>query len=155
MEFGLGILPEKSKISGAIILTREDGVPPEVSGFRRRPRPEVRDRTVLTPEAAGIKESARGAVALLLADLARREHRQPEMRPQTSPRKDKSTALRATHSPATARKGGTQGEGTGGPVKCLNRPQEGTANRPYFAYKIFGLGSHNPGGEKFSRIYRD
>ena len=68
-----------------------------------------RDRAVLTPEAAGIKKSARGAVALLLADLARREHRQPEMRPQTSPRKDKSTALRATHSPATATEGGTQG----------------------------------------------
>ena len=22
-------------------------------------------------------------------------------------------------------------------MKCLNRPQEGPANRPYFAYKIF------------------
>ena len=103
-------------------MTREDGVPPEVSGFRLRPRPEVRDRVVLTPEAAGIKKSARGAVALLLADLARREHRHPEMRPQTSPRKDKSTALRATHSPTTARKGDIQGKGSGAPVKCLNRP---------------------------------
>ena len=74
-------------------MTREEEVPPEVSGFRRRPGPEVRDRTVLTPEAVG------NAVAFLLADLARREHRHPEMRPQTSPRKDKSTAHRATHSP--------------------------------------------------------
>jgi hypothetical protein len=39
-------------------MTREDGVPPEVSGFRRRSRPEVRDRTVLTPEPVG-KKSAR------------------------------------------------------------------------------------------------
>jgi len=31
------------------------------------------------------------------------------MHPQTSPRNDKSTAYRATHRPATARKGGTQG----------------------------------------------
>jgi hypothetical protein len=40
---------------------------PEASGFRLRPRPEVRDRTVLSPEAVG------NAVALILADLARRE----------------------------------------------------------------------------------
>jgi hypothetical protein len=39
----------------------------------------------------------------------------------------------------------------GGPVKCLNRPQEGPANRPYFAYKIYGLGSHRPGGGFFCR----
>jgi hypothetical protein len=65
-------------------LTREDGVPPEVSVFRFRPRSEVRDRAVLTPGAAGIKKSARVSVALLLAELARREHRHPEMRPQTS-----------------------------------------------------------------------
>lgn len=114
---------------------------PEACGFRFRPRSGVWDRVVLTPEAASIEESARGDVALLLADLACREHRHPEMRPQTSPRKDKSTAHRATHSPTTARKGAPMGKFTGGPVKCLNRPQEGPANRPYFAYKIFGLGS--------------
>ncbi len=68
---------------------------------------------MLTPEAAGIKKSARGAVALLLADLARQEHRQPKMHPQTSPRKDKSTVLRATHSPTTARKRSPQGRGRG------------------------------------------
>lgn len=37
------------------------------------------------------------------------EHRHPKMRPQT-PRKDKSTAHRATHSATMAREGGTQGE---------------------------------------------
>jgi len=70
--------------------------------------PEVRDRAVLAPEAAGGKKSARGVVPLLLADLARREHRQPEMRPQTSTKQGKSTAHRATHSPTTGRKGGTK-----------------------------------------------
>ena len=64
---------------------------------------------VLTPEAAGGKKSARSAVALLLDELSRREHRHPEMRPQTSHRKDKSTAHRATHSAATARKRSPQG----------------------------------------------
>ena len=43
---------------------------PEVSGFRPRPRPEVRDRSVLTQEEVGTKKSARGHVAPLLADLA-------------------------------------------------------------------------------------
>ncbi len=57
-------------------MTREDGVPPEVSGFRLRPRAEVRERTVLTPEAAGAKKSARGVLALLLVDLARGKHLQ-------------------------------------------------------------------------------
>ena len=66
-------------------MTREDGVPPEASGFRLRPRPEVRDWVVPTPEAAGVQKSAWGAIAFLLAELARREHRHPEMRPQTSP----------------------------------------------------------------------
>ena len=33
-------------------------------------------------------------------------------------------------------------------MKCLNRPQEGPANRPYFAYKVFGAGSHHPGGSR-------
>ena len=67
------------------------------------------ERVVPTPEAAAIKESAWGVVPPLLADLARRGHRQTEMRPKTAPRKDKSTALSATHSAATARKRGTQG----------------------------------------------
>jgi len=88
------------------------------------------------PEAAGIKKAEQGSVALPLADLGRRKHRHPEMRPQTSPREDKSAALRATRSPATARKGGNQGESTGGPVKCLNRPRKG---RPQldFGFEIF------------------
>ncbi len=91
----------------------------------------IGERVVPTPEAAtGIKESAWGPIALLLAELARREHRHPEMRPQTSPRKDKSTAHRATHSPTTARKRGTPkgGGSAGGAVKCLNRPPEGPRN---------------------------
>jgi hypothetical protein len=42
-------------------------------------------------------------------------HRQPEMRPQTSPREEKSTALRATQSLATATAGGTpNGKGSVG-----------------------------------------
>ena len=42
--------------------------------------------------------------------------------PQTSPRKGISTALRATHSAATARKGGTPRERHGGPqVSPANR----------------------------------
>jgi hypothetical protein len=69
----------------------------------------VGERVVPTPEAAAIKESAWGVVPPLLAELTRRGHRQPEMRPQTSPLKDKSTALRATHSYATATEGGIQG----------------------------------------------
>ncbi|MGO9578657.1 MAG: hypothetical protein ACLP2P_04510 [Desulfobaccales bacterium] len=74
----------------------------------------VLDLTVLTPEAAGRKKSARGGVALLLAGLARREHRHPEMRPQDFPRKDKSTAHRATHSPTAARKRPPKGKLQGG-----------------------------------------
>ena len=69
----------------------------------------MRDLTVLTPEAAGGKKSARGVLALILADIARRKHRHPEMPPKTSPRKDKSTVLRATHRPTMARKGDIQG----------------------------------------------
>jgi hypothetical protein len=42
----------------------------------------MRARAVLTPEAAGGKKSALGGVAPLLADLTRREHWNPEMRPQ-------------------------------------------------------------------------
>ncbi|OGP69986.1 MAG: hypothetical protein A2Y80_04880 [Deltaproteobacteria bacterium RBG_13_58_19] len=90
-------------------------------------------------------------MALLLAELARRGHRQPEMRPKPSTNQGNSTALRATQSPTTARKGAPKGRKYGGPVKCLNRPQEGPANRPYFAYKIYGLGSHRPGGGFFCR----
>lgn len=79
---------------------------PETWGFRLRQRSRVRDRAVLTQEAASMKNFARGSVALLLADLAHREHRHPEMRPQTSTKQGKSNALRATHSPTTATEGG-------------------------------------------------
>ena len=81
-------------------MTRKDGVPPELSGFRLRPRPRARDRELQTPEAVG------NAVALLLADLSRREHLHQNA-PLNLPRKDQSTALRATHSAATATEGGT------------------------------------------------
>ena len=56
-----------------------------------------------------IKKSARAVIALFLAELARRKHLQPEMRPKTSTKQGISTAPRATHSRATGRKGGTQG----------------------------------------------
>ena len=51
-----------------------------------------------------------GGVALILAELARRGHLQPEMRLQTFPWKDKSTAPRAIRRPTTARKRSPQGE---------------------------------------------
>ena len=111
------------------IITLPGKMPPLISisgidicGGGRFQMAVIGERGVPTPEAAtGIKESAWGVVAPLLADLARRGHRHPEMRPQTSPRKDKSTAHRATHSPATARKRSPKGR-AGGAVKCLNRP---------------------------------
>ncbi len=37
-------------------------------------------------------------------------------------------------------------------MKCLNRPQEGPATRPYFAYKIFDLGPIDPAGVSFAGI---
>ncbi len=101
---------------------------------------------MLTPEAASIEESARDDVALLLADLARREHRHPEMRPQTSLRKDKSTAHRATHSPATARKGAIKAE-MGGAVKCLNRRRKAPPACYILLIKFLGQ-THNWGGLK-------
>jgi hypothetical protein len=57
------------------------------------------------------EKSARDAIALLLSDIARRGHRHPEMRARTSPRKDKSTALRATHSPEEEDVGVSPGDG--------------------------------------------
>ena len=45
-------------------------------GFRPIPKSRVRDRVVLIPEAAAIKKSGWGAVALLLAELTRRKHLQ-------------------------------------------------------------------------------
>jgi len=56
------------------MMTQEEEVPPEVSGFRIRPRAKVRDQVMLTPEAKSINKSARGGVALLLPELARRKH---------------------------------------------------------------------------------
>jgi hypothetical protein len=94
---------------------------------------------MLTPGAISIKKSAR-VVALLLANTARREHQYPPKPPQPSLRKDKSTALRATHSPATPRKGPTPRGKYRVACKMLKSPHEGLATRPHFAYKIFGLG---------------
>ena len=71
----------------------------------------ARDRAARTPEAAWYPEIGMGVVALPRPDLARRGHRHPEMRPKPSTQKDKSTALRATHSPTTARKGESREEG--------------------------------------------
>jgi hypothetical protein len=66
----------------------------------------VRDMTVLKPEAAIIKKSAQGSVAFLLANTARREHRNAELHLQTFPRKDKSTLLGATTAPPWPQQGG-------------------------------------------------
>lgn len=56
------------------MVTQEEEVPPEVFGFRIRPRVKVRDQVVLTPGAKSINRSARGGVALLLPELARQKH---------------------------------------------------------------------------------
>lgn len=55
----MGILPKSRKFSGEIILTGGRKSRPEACGSRLRPRSRVRDRTVLTPEGAGRKQSAR------------------------------------------------------------------------------------------------
>jgi hypothetical protein len=95
-------------------MTRQEKVSPEVSGFRLRPKTRGVGSGRADTKTEGIQKSARGPSPLLLADLACWEHREPEMHPKTSLRKDKSTALMATHSPTTPRKGGTQGkEGQG------------------------------------------
>jgi hypothetical protein len=47
----LEILPKNRKFSGAIMMAQEEEIPPEVSGFRLRPRSEVWGRVVLTPYA--------------------------------------------------------------------------------------------------------
>ncbi len=143
----MGILPKNRKISRAIIMTWEEEVPPEASGFQLRPRPEVSDRAVLTPGAAGIKKSARGSVALLLADLAHPRHRQPERSAKPFPWKDKSTALRATHSPIAATEGGSQGkawvtlpprQGSAGTI--TRRPAAARYPGRIFGLKFLGIG---------------
>ncbi|MDO9574307.1 MAG: hypothetical protein Q7I94_04855 [Candidatus Contubernalis sp.] len=88
------------------------------------------------------------------------------MRPKTAPRKDKSTALSATHSPTTTRKGSPQGKGG----RCnpatrpgVRQPQTNAATMPprpqpnaarypgrIYGFKIFG-GKEGRGGV----FYRD
>jgi hypothetical protein len=55
-------------------------------------------------------EIGTGIIALLLAVTAGQGHRYPQKPPQPSLWEDKSTVLRATQRPTTARKGGTHGE---------------------------------------------
>ena len=62
-----------------------------------------------------------GAAALTLAELAPGGTGNLRCAPRPSPRKDKSTALRATHSPTTARKRSPQGKGGQGGVKGARR----------------------------------
>lgn len=110
-------------------------------------RPRVRARAVLTPEAAGVKKSARGVLALILADLARREHPNLRCAPRTSPRKDKSTAHRATHSPATARKGFTsQGGVYRRACEMLKSPAGRPRQRTIFLLIKFWGGGKKAGG---------
>jgi len=54
------------------------------------------------------EKSGTGTIALLLADLARRKHRQPEM--WYPPGNDKSAALRATKALPRPRKGAPKGK---------------------------------------------
>jgi hypothetical protein len=115
------------------------GVPPEVSGSDSYQGQRARDRELLTLEAVG------NAVAFLLADLARREHRHREMpfiRPPGEINLRRTGPLTAPPRPANDH----PKQVTGGPVECLNRPQEGPGNWLFFAYKIFGAGFHQPGG---------
>jgi hypothetical protein len=60
----------------------------------------------------GIQKSAKGAIAFLLADIARRGHRHPQKPPQPSLWEDKSTVLSATQRTTTARKRSIQEGGT-------------------------------------------
>lgn len=69
----------------------------------------------------------------------------PQKPPQPYPRKDKSTALRATHSPATTRKGDIPRERVRGACEMFKSPQEGPASRLYFAHKIFGPAPYQGG----------
>lgn len=59
----------------------------------------MRDRVVLTPEAAGIKKSAWGVVPLLLADLARREHRHLKTQPMLPLKSNHKDAYTHHHGP--------------------------------------------------------
>jgi len=121
-------------------LTWGKGVPPRDVGFPAQTKARGRDRVGLTPEMAGIKKSARGAVALLLANFAHREHRHRQMPPQPSPRKDKSTAHRATHRPTTAPKGDTQGKGVRGACKMLKLALKASPSGYISLIKFLGLG---------------
>jgi len=74
-----------------------------------------------------------GGVALLLAELARREHRHAEMRPKTSPQKDKSTALRGTPTPPRPANGHPKGDLARGNLTLrlgVRRPQSNAARHP-------------------------
>lgn len=127
------------------------------------PRPEVRARAVLTQAEVGPKKSIWGAVALLLAELARRGHLHPEMRPKPSPTKQgRSTALQGRHSPTTGRKGGSQGSkpcaAARGPPELSPtppRPQANAARYPgrIFGFKIFG-GESMPGRVFHAGVFR-
>jgi len=76
-----------------------------VSGFQPRPGKEVLNRAVLMPETAGIKKSARGAVALLLANSPAGDAGILKPYPKYPPKL--TVGMRLT--PHTGRKRGTQG----------------------------------------------
>jgi hypothetical protein len=73
----------------------------------------VRDRRELTPKAVG------NGVALLLAELARRERRHLRSAPSPPPNKVNQLLSRGHHGAATARKGGPKGQGGAGGQKVF------------------------------------
>ena len=143
---GVWIGNPPGKLLGRIIDLGQESHP-ETCGFRVRPRPEVRNRAALTPEAADVKKSAWGAVALLMADLARLEHRHPlKCAPTTSPGTINLRRTGPLTAPPRPRKGCTQrvsawvtlpcGQGSAGTIP--SRPDAARYPGRIFAYKIFG-----------------
>ena len=63
--------------------------------------------------------------------------------------KDKSMVPKATHSPATARKGDIQEKGVRGACEMFKSPPEGPVYWPNSAFKIFSPGPITEGGLLF------
>jgi len=105
----------------------------------------IGDRAVLTPGAAGGEKSARVPAFFSWLILPGGGIGNLRCAPQISPRKDKSTALRATHSPAKARKRSPKVKGPGVPRNHTQPPRRrhgpsptAPLLRPDFCFKNFG-----------------
>ena len=87
-----------------------EGVPPRGVRFPTQNKGGGAGAHGADASTEGIQKSPHGAIALLLADLGRREHRQPEMRPKPSTTQGRSTALRAATAPPRPAKGAPKGK---------------------------------------------